>query len=463
MVAPMISGRETLDSIERALREASATADRLNAELDKASQDKARLVAERLEAFKSLAKFQADLALVDGVIDDADQLSGQVRTILQARQKTIAALKARESEAGAERERLLSRQKELDERIERLDDEIDQLAERARAQLADDPDYSARSKRRAELAEMVEKAAEKAERSRAEESEKGAPYRDDPVFMYLWRRQYGTSHYNASGVIRWLDGWAARLIGYQDARANFALLTAIPERLAAHVARLKETLQSESEALEAREAEKIRELAGSDLARQLAEAEHERERLNSELEALNAEIVETGAQANRYAEGLDPSFQAAVEKTVQFLEGQNLGALMTEARRTPQVDDDEIVGLIGKLSDEVAALDRLIKAKKSDLDAAFARKQELLRIAADFRRARYDRPDSVFEPGSGGDALLRLLLQGAITAAEYWMRTQRGQRWRGRSGDSYRHGSNFPFRGGRRGSSGPDFRTGGGF
>jgi hypothetical protein len=57
-----------------------------------------------------------------------------------------------------------------------------------------------------------------------------------------------------------------------------------------------------------------------------------------------------------------------------------------------------------------------------------------------------------------------MLLQGAISAADYWMRTQGRQRWRGRPADSYRRSENFPAgRGSRGGSSGPDFRTGGGF
>ncbi|MGF1621943.1 MAG: hypothetical protein ACFCUR_15170 [Rhodomicrobiaceae bacterium] len=468
MVTGMITGRQTLDGIEKALQQVSKTVDRLNAELSQTNADKAKLVAKRLEAFQTLAKFRTELALVDGVIDDADRLSGQVRTILKARQKTLAALKQREAESARERTRTLNEQKKLHQEIERLEDELDVLGARAKEELSSDPAYKAKADRLAELEGMVEKAAAKAEKSRAEEEEKGAPYRNDPLFTYLWDRKFGTSDYGHKGIIRALDGWVARLISYQDARSNFAVLTQIPQRLTAHVARLREAVLAEREALDEIEAAKISELAGEDLIEKLNEAHRRREEQVAELERLNAEFSETGTQLKTYAEGLDASFKEAVEKTTHFLESRDLGDLRREAHETPGVDDDEVVGLIEKLARDRDALEGLARSKREALDAAFKRKDELLRIASEFRRARYDRPGSEFELESNGEALLKLLLQGAITAVEYWARTQGGQRWRDRPGDSYRRRESGSFGGGSRRSSrsrsrGPDFRTGGGF
>jgi DNA repair exonuclease SbcCD ATPase subunit len=464
MVTPVVTGRQTLDGIEQALKEIGETVDWLNAELKDINENKATLVAQRLEAFGQLAKFRAELALMDGVIDEADQLSAQVRTTLQARQRTIEGLRRREDDAGKERGRLVAEQQPMDEEIARLEARLDAIGEEARAALAAGPAYAERAKRHAELEDMVAKAAEKAERASAEEATKGAPYRQDPLFAYLWERKFGTSDYETTGLARYLDRWVAGLIGYQDARANFAMLTAIPQRLAAHVERLRQSLKTEREALDAMEAEKIRALAGADLPADLRAAHDRRGEHTAKLEKLNAELVETGRQLNHYAEGLDPSFREAVEKTARFLQGQSLNGLIAQARQTKEVDDDEIVALIGKFADEVGRLERVEKTKREALDAAFERKQELLRIAAEFRRSRYDLPGSVFEPGSGGKELLGMLLQGAISAADYWMRMQGRQRWRGRPADSYRRSENVPpSRGSRGGSSGPDFRTGGGF
>lgn len=469
----MTTGRQTLASIEEALKQVSADADRLSAELDKANQDKARLIAERLTAFQELAKFRAQLAVVDGVIDEADQLSAQVTTILQARQKTLSAMQQREAAANAARERLVAEQKALDKEVEQLEKKLDALGETARKALAADRTYAAHAKSYAELRGMVEKATEKAAKSRAEEAEKGAPYRNDPLFLYLWERKFGTSEYEPRGLVRWLDGWVARLIGFQEARGNFTMLTAIPQRLADHAERLSQSLKAEKAALDAIEGDKIRELAGDDLPQKLRASHALRDKHTAEMQALNAELQETGNQLKIYAEGQDQSFRNAIENTTKFLEGVNLGALLRDARRTPDMHDDEIVGLITRLADQVGEIEDLAKSKRAALDAAFARKQELLRIATDFRQARYDRPGSVFDPPSGGQQWLQLLLHGAITAAEFWMRTQSSQRWRDRPGDGYRR-SDFPGRGGgwsgggnrssdRDDDDGPAFRTGGGF
>jgi DNA repair exonuclease SbcCD ATPase subunit len=462
----METGQETLASIEQALAEVSADVQRLTAELDSANQEKARLIAERLEGFRELARLRASLAVVDGVIDETDQLSGQVRSILDARQRTLTALQQREAASNRERERLIAEQAELDRQVAELEKKLDDLGEQARKALASEKAYSETAKRHQEYLGVVEKAAEKAEKSRAEEAEKGAPYRNDVLFMYLWERGYGTSDYNATGLIRWLDDWVAGLIKYQDVRGNFAMLTAIPERLNQHVERLKQAMAAEKAALDAFEAAKIRELAGDDLPNTLHQVHDRRDKQATAVAALNAELLETGNQLKSYAEGQDPSFREAIDNTAKFLAGQNLETLVRDARQTPDIRDDEIGALIGKLAEEVATVERLENTKREALDAAFARKQELLRIAADFRRARYDHPDSVFTLPSGRQQLLALLLQGAITAAEYWMRTQRGQHWRDRPADSYRRSSNFPS-GGRDGGAdydrGGDFRTGGGF
>jgi len=373
-----------------------------------------------------------------------------VRTLLQARQKTLTALKQREADAEKERTRLIKQRKTLNEEIERLETELDALGEEAKTSLASDPTYSAKAERLASLQSMVEQASAKAEKAHTEEVEKGAPYRNDPLFIYLWERKYGTSDYDVSGLVRALDGWVARLIDYQDARANFAVLTQIPERLAAHVERLQAMAEKEQDALEAMEAEKIKELD-----------EHD-----AELERRNAELLETGKQLKTYAEGHDPSFQDAVKKTADFLESRSLNVLREETRRTPEPGDDQILAVIEKLANERSALETLAQSRREALEAAFKRKEELLRIAAEFRRSGYDRPGSVFEPEGTGEALLKLLLQGAITAAEYWLRTQGNHRRRRRPADGYRRRESGSFGGRRRrGSSsrGPDFRTGGGF
>ena len=63
---------------------------------------------------------------------------------------------------------------------------------------------------------------------------KGEPYENDKLFMYLWRRGFGTSEYSANPFTRMLDRWVARKCRYDKARPNYWMLNEIPKRLEAH-------------------------------------------------------------------------------------------------------------------------------------------------------------------------------------------------------------------------------------
>src|SRR5690606_22276373 len=53
------------------------------------------------------------------------------------------------------------------------------------------------------------------------------------------------------GIVRSLDGWVARLIGFTEARANYYMLLQLPERLGEHAERLKAAAEAAEGALEA--------------------------------------------------------------------------------------------------------------------------------------------------------------------------------------------------------------------
>ena len=94
----------------------------------------------------------------------------------------------------------------------------------------------------------------KATQSEDELESKGAAYRADRLFTYLWERGYGTTDYRPGGglfcpLLRWLDGKVARLIGYADARPNYHRLQELPERLREHAERLQARAEAEFERL----------------------------------------------------------------------------------------------------------------------------------------------------------------------------------------------------------------------
>lgn len=471
MVKSMRGGRDTLASIEQALQDLKVQEVHLQRELEQANQRRAALSAERLEALRALAALRTHDALADGVIDEADDLSDQVRTILQARAKTITQLEARQHAAEAERDSLVRKLDLLNAAIAEQEVKLDKAGEAARAALASDPAYSTIAERRDSLLGMHEKAKAKADQVARDESAKGAPYRADPLFMYLWNRAYGSSAYQATGLIRFLDDWVASLVHYQDARANFAMLTEISQRLREHARELE--LQADAQSVRAKEMEasRIREIVGSDLLAELKAAREQQTQNNKELEAIGSELSETGSQLKFYANGEDPSYQRAVQSYAAFLDRESLVKLMSEAFGTRTGEDDRIVRELQRLDRERREIENADETRRQRLERVVGRKQELTRLSENFRRQHYDDIGSVFDDNPDLGDLLERLLRGAITAAEYWAQTRAQQHWPERPGDPWRQRAGLPpfdrsgggWGGERRGGSrsANDFETGG--
>ena len=484
----MQSGQQTLAGIEEALRDLKAQETSLSRELEEATRQRAALAAERLEKLRALAAIRARDASADGVIDEADNLSHQVRTILEARLRTIEQLRARQAAAEARREAHVRRQDEQTRLIAGLEQRLDRFGAEARAALQSDPQHKALADNHAALSSMLEKAVAKAEQVSRDESEKGLPYRNDPLFMYLWRRQMGTPAYQATGLVRVLDEWVAGLVRYSDARANYAMLTEIPVRLRAHAEDLRRQTAAAKASLDEMEARRTQELAGTDL---VAELKRERDRqveLGRELEAITSELTETGNQLKQYAKGEDQSFIAAVAAYATFLEREPLRRLVSDAAATETHDDDTIVEEVRSIAGTLGELEQA-NAGRRRLDQISERRVELTRLASNFRRQRYDDVGSEFGDSPRVEDLLQMLLRGAITAAEYWARMQAQQRWQSRPGDPWRRQSGLPpfdgfpggwgggwgggggswgsdggsRSGGSSGGSGKDFETGGTF
>jgi chromosome segregation ATPase len=478
----MQSGRDTLAGIEDALRDLKSQEAGLAQELEAANHERAGLAAERLDRLRGLATIRARDASADGVIDEADNLSQQVRAVLEARLRTIEGLRERQTKAEADREAHVRSQDELTKTVAGLEERLDRFGAEARAALETDAEHKALADTHASVAAMLEKAVAKAEQVARDEHEKGSPYRGDPLFMYLWRRQIGTPAYHAGGIIRMLDEWVAGLVRYADARANYALLTEIPVRLRAHAEDLRRQTAAAKSALDEMEARRTRELAGEDLVAELTTARGKQADLARELETINSELSETGGQLKLYAKGEDQSFQSAVTAYATFLEREPLRRLMADAAATDTPEDDRIIEEVRRLGDRIDELEAANASRRRRLDQIAERKEELTRLTSSFRRQRYDDTGSEFSDSPRTEDLLQLLLRGAITAAEYWARMQAQQSWRSRAGDPWRRQSGLPpfdgFPGGWGGSmggggssgpsapsggSGKDFETGGTF
>src|SRR5262249_34551438 len=136
------------------------------------------------------------------------------------------------------------------EAVEKAGAPITALTAQVQKQLADNEAWKAQHAKFESAANIAQAAEDKAKQAEADRDNKRKPYEADPLFMYLWKRGFGTASYAAGNFVRFVDRWVARLVGYDTARPNYAMLNEIPLRLRDNAALREKQLEGEHGALD---------------------------------------------------------------------------------------------------------------------------------------------------------------------------------------------------------------------
>ncbi len=435
-----ISGPKALRSIDSAIRDIRREENQIAKRLARSSERLAKVREGEAELFRKLSTtrlginrlgtdeqkqiegklFAAEKAARDVLKKHASQIEKSEKQLEQIDKKIAANAKARQ-------DILLSMEKDQ-EKLKILSDEISRIVEK-------DPQYTKKRLRSNELRVIAEEAIKKTEQAELDQEQKGQPYRQDALFMYLWTAGYGTKNYRANNLIRWLDGMVAKLSDYQNARPNFAMLNEIPLRLREHAQRQEEAAQSVEDELDLLETQAIEKAGGAPITKALNRAREKLDQIDQQMLEAEDERDEMAVQFGDLADGKDPAFSNAVSDLAAALKGRDLEDLMSDARKTATGRDD---GLVTKISDTRArAFDQVneIRELRERLKVLEQRRRELEDIGWEFKKSRFDDPRSQFRQDELVGDILGEFLRGAITAASYWGQWQNSQSWKAGSGD----------------------------
>jgi hypothetical protein len=463
----MISGQQTLASIDGAMNEARGKVAAIEAQIADANAELAELQQAQTGDYRALARLRVDLVASGTLIQHLDQAEAQVARLLQQRKAALADLEGQIQAAEQARAPLEAERSAQAAQVDAAAVQVDEAQARTQARLDADPAYQVQRTRTQEAERTARHAAEKARLSEEELTQKGESYRGDPLFMYLWQRNYGLPGYQPSGLIRWLDTKVAHLIGYADARANFGRLNEIPARLREHAAAQQAAAETELAALtaldtQARKADGIPPLEEAQAKAQAA------------LDAIDARLVQADADRQAllarqaaFATGEDDFTRAAIDYLAGELARDDLMELRREALLTPFPEDDSIVARMLGRADERHRLEASIQALREAYNAAQFRAAEVDALRQDFKRNRFDRAGSSF----GNDAMVAMMLgqflNGMLDRNMLWKVLQEQQRYQPRQSDptfgSGGFGRGSVWGGGLGDSHGIGRRGGGGF
>lgn len=425
----MISGQQTLASIDDALQGKRAAIAQIEQEVAGVTAKLAEQQQGQIQDYRALARVRVDVLANDRLASQLDDTERQVTTLLARRREVADALDGQIAEANAAIAALEQERGEQAARVDVAVKAVDEAEARTQARLDADPAYRAQRERAQEAERTALHADEKATRSEEEKEQKGESYRNDSLFTYLWERRFGLPDYRAGFLVRWLDGLVARLVGYADARANYARLNEIPERLRAHADGLRTAAEAEFATLQgldtaAREADGIPALEG-----QLTE-------LQAGLDVIDRRIGEAEAshqqlldQKAAFAAGEDPQMREAIEYLAGELQREQLVRLRQEAMATPYPDDDRIVGRLLGRDAELKRLEDSLRDLKDTMQQQGRRLAEIEALRADFKRNRFDRAGSLFGDGSLVALMIANFVNGVLDRRTLWRVLEEQQRY----------------------------------
>jgi hypothetical protein len=408
----MLTGRDALYSIEQAISRVRADEDRLDVALRSAIDEAARLRREEAEGFRVLARVKLDAMMRDQVIGDLDASERRALSMIENQRQAFDALVRRRGEAQAALDKAEADKHDRDQALADALESLDEQRHRTAERLKSDAAWQAAKAAVDAAAQVAANADQKASFAEADLAAKRQPYEADPLFMYLWNRKHGQAEDRSGNLVRFFDRKVARLVGYQDARANYAMLREIPARLREHakgkqadVAAVRQQAAAiERKALVAEGVEPLEaRVKAADEAVKAGEGRIVK--ITAELQAIEAE------RQKALAVGDEAAYGGAVDVLVQGLAREDLNQLYREASRTPTPSDDQAISAIAAARTAYQKADTEVAQIRDQIRDMAQRRTELEGARDRARTSGYDDPRGTF---GGGQEVLGQVIGGIL-------------------------------------------------
>ena len=476
----MISGRQALATIEQTIAQARGEEARLDAALKSAADQVARLRAERMDAFRALARHKLDAMTQKGVVGALDAAERQALDLLAQRRQAFERLTERRAAA---EQAVKDSEAERHAKAAALEEALKPIAavrQQVEAQVRASPEWSAERARIEEAPAIAEEAEKKAVQAEADREAKRKPYEADPLFMYLWRKKFGTAEDRSGPLVRFFDRRVARLVRYDKARANYVLLNEIPQRLREHARRMKAEIANARERLTTLEREALVKAGVEPLVARARAAKADLDQAERRLAEAKAALAALDREHDASVLQGEGPYRDAIELLASADARENLQALYRDAMATPAPEDDAIVRRIEAADGAIRRAEREMEGIRAKLRELTQRRAAIEHERDAFRQQGYDRPYGRFDNGNTIGNVLGGILGGVIGGAVL-RDTLNGGFHRQQSPWDSDFGGGFPFPqdaggdwigggssdggwiGGGGGSSGDGFDTGGSF
>ncbi|MEO6597378.1 MAG: hypothetical protein ABIP94_21760 [Planctomycetota bacterium] len=414
-----LSGASVFDSLRRAAAAARNDASAAEAVAGRVRAQIHAVTNERLRAVEQLASTQLPELTASTVTQAMPEFRADLLDIEQQRQRRAFELQQSLANLEAAMTAASGRLADLTGRLDAVVHKRDALRTEAGAQLAKLPGYEPMCLQATQAEVRLARDIGRCDELAAEAKVKLPPYEKSRLFLYLWRRRFGTPDYGKRGFVARMDRRLADYTGFVPARASYEFLSTTPKIVRLTVERRREEVKELRLQLHAME-------AAAEAAAGVPAVLEEGEGLGREREGLVAEISvpqERTAAAHaaiRTEVSSRGTFHAtALVRLTEFLSHAEAAMLERQARATVDPSDDRLTAQIRAWTEElirIAAEAPPLEAEARRLDAIADGIEDLL---VRFRRSEFDSGRSYFR-SADVDGILRGLRDGRERPEDTW-------------------------------------------
>ncbi|HEX5421114.1 MAG TPA: hypothetical protein VFY39_14055, partial [Gammaproteobacteria bacterium] len=454
----VLSGADVLALIDRELESARGGLDEVAGRLERSTTELERLHQSELGVLGVLARVRLHEIERGELLEALDDTAKRVTSLLADRAKAQESAEAELTAAQAVLAKLEQERTAQHAAADTAEQAVDAAAAEAQQHLSADAAYCAQLEKAHASDATADLAEAKAQAAHTDRTEKGKPYEADSLFIYLWARGYGTSTYRGAPITRLIDGWVARVDGYDPLRKNYWMLTELPARFDEHARQMRSLADSDVAAVQALERTAAEKSGVPERRAAFEAAEQALAELDRKIEAQNETVRALVAKRASFAAGEDDISRSCIQLLGDTFRGEQMRTLRARATRTATPEDDAAVDQLTAIRADLPRIEDEAARYRKLHDAQVERATKLEDLRKRFKQHRFDAVSSEFVNGALIGALLGQLAAGTLAVPDIWDSLRRQQRYRVLAADPRFGSGRFP----RFPGSGP-WRGGGGW
>ncbi|MDB4511821.1 hypothetical protein N9060_00015 [Arenicella sp.] len=424
------SGSAALNSIDQSLQTIRNDVVRIDSQLSQLTQSMANGERQRNRLINDIAKVRLSaleegdlLTTLSAADNDAAALLTKRADALLELNKEIEQQNQQIANAETERDALLSKLNKASQAVVDVEASVQQ-------QLQVDAQYLEKLSYASEADSIAQESSQKVELALKDMEQKAKPYQADSLFMYLFQRGFGTTDYKGRLFARFMDGWIAKLINYEDARVNYWNLSEIPKRLEQHAQQAVNVADEASMAVQQLELDALEQAGIKKLTKNLDSLRAELDAFDDKLEEAETKLNLKFEQRADFAAGQDDYLQKSLQRLSAALDHQDLDSIHRYVQATVSPTDDRLVLELQALNSQLDSVEDDLADIRRLHDNKIDRLKELEKVRTNFKNSRFDDVRSGFGNQALLTGVLTQFLQGVASGSDVWQVIKRNQRYR---------------------------------